>query len=102
MEWFAWVSSPEAWIALLTLTVLEIVLGIDNVVIYLGSLQQAPGALARPRAQPRPKFGDGHAYHPALFTLVGYRLDRPALQRARAGDIGTRPHPYLGRAIPAL
>lgn len=32
MEWFAWAFSPEAWIALLTLTVLEIVLGIDNVV----------------------------------------------------------------------
>ena len=27
-----WISSPEAWIALLTLTVLEIVLGIDNVI----------------------------------------------------------------------
>jgi predicted tellurium resistance membrane protein TerC len=27
-----WISSPEAWIALLTLTVLEIVLGIDNIV----------------------------------------------------------------------
>lgn len=29
---FSWVSSPEAWIALLTLAVLEIVLGIDNIV----------------------------------------------------------------------
>lgn len=27
-----WIFSPEAWIALLTLTVLEIVLGIDNIV----------------------------------------------------------------------
>ena len=27
-----WLSSPEAWIALLTLTVLEIVLGIDNII----------------------------------------------------------------------
>lgn len=27
-----WLSSPEAWISLLTLTVLEIVLGIDNIV----------------------------------------------------------------------
>ena len=27
-----WITSPEAWIALLTLTVLEIVLGIDNVI----------------------------------------------------------------------
>jgi len=28
----AWISSPEAWIALATLTILEIVLGIDNIV----------------------------------------------------------------------
>ena len=27
-----WISSPEAWIALLTLTALEIVLGIDNII----------------------------------------------------------------------
>ena len=30
--WFAWTDSPEAWIALLTLTVLELILGIDNIV----------------------------------------------------------------------
>jgi predicted tellurium resistance membrane protein TerC len=29
---FDWISSPEAWIALLTLTFLEIVLGIDNII----------------------------------------------------------------------
>ena len=28
----AWLTSPEAWIALATLTVLEIVLGIDNII----------------------------------------------------------------------
>ena len=27
-----WISSPEIWIALLTLTALEIVLGIDNII----------------------------------------------------------------------
>ena len=27
-----WIASPEAWIALFTLTVLEIVLGIDNII----------------------------------------------------------------------
>ena len=27
-----WITSPEAWIALLTLTVLEVVLGIDNII----------------------------------------------------------------------
>src|SRR5688572_17152875 len=29
---FDWLASPEAWISLVTLTVLEIVLGIDNIV----------------------------------------------------------------------
>ena len=29
MEWFA---DPQAWIALLTLTALEIVLGVDNII----------------------------------------------------------------------
>jgi predicted tellurium resistance membrane protein TerC len=45
-----WLTSPEAWIALLTLTVLEIVLGIDNVVfisILAGKLPQETQAKAR-------------------------------------------------------
>ena len=32
MEWIQWVSDPAAWGALLALTLLEIVLGVDNVV----------------------------------------------------------------------
>jgi predicted tellurium resistance membrane protein TerC len=45
-----WITSPEAWIALLTLTVLEIVLGIDNVVfisILAGKLPQEQQGKAR-------------------------------------------------------
>ena len=45
-----WISSPEAWIALLTLTVLEIVLGIDNVIfisILAGKLPQEQQGRAR-------------------------------------------------------
>jgi len=45
-----WITSPEAWIALLTLTVLEIVLGIDNVVfisILAGKLPREEQAKAR-------------------------------------------------------
>ena len=43
-----WLADPEAWIALITLTVLELVLGIDNIVfisILAGNLppdQQKP------------------------------------------------------------
>ena len=34
MEWFNfdWVSQPEAWVALITLVMLELVLGVDNVI----------------------------------------------------------------------
>ncbi|WP_291271061.1 TerC family protein [Geothrix sp.] len=46
----SWMTSPEAWIALLTLTVLEIVLGIDNIIfisILAGKLPAEKQAKAR-------------------------------------------------------
>ena len=45
-----WVASPEAWIALATLTLLEIVLGIDNIVfisVLVGRLPEAQRQRAR-------------------------------------------------------
>jgi predicted tellurium resistance membrane protein TerC len=52
MGWihFDWLADPQAWIALATLTVLELVLGIDNVVfisILAGKLPRAQQARAR-------------------------------------------------------
>src|SRR5687768_3791898 len=47
---FEWLTSPEAWIALVTLTTLEIVLGIDNIIfisILVGRLPEAQRNLAR-------------------------------------------------------
>lgn len=47
---FEWLSSPEAWIALGTLTALEIVLGIDNIIfisILVGRLPEAQRVFAR-------------------------------------------------------
>jgi predicted tellurium resistance membrane protein TerC len=32
MEWLSWIGDPNAWVSLVTLTFLEIVLGIDNVI----------------------------------------------------------------------
>jgi predicted tellurium resistance membrane protein TerC len=45
-----WITSPEAWIALLTLTVMEIVLGIDNIV-FISVLTQRLPAEQRDRAR---------------------------------------------------
>ncbi len=40
---FSWFSQPDAWAALLTLTLLEIVLGIDNIVFSIDSVITAAG-----------------------------------------------------------
>jgi len=48
---FSWFSNPEAWIALLTLCVLEIVLGIDNIVFISILVAKLP-----PEQQPRARF----------------------------------------------
>jgi predicted tellurium resistance membrane protein TerC len=45
-----WITDPQSWIALLTLTVLEIVLGVDNVIfiaILAGKLPDAQQKMAR-------------------------------------------------------
>lgn len=47
----SWVASPEAWIALLTLAVLEIVLGIDNIVFISILVDKLP-----PEQRPRGRF----------------------------------------------
>lgn len=47
---FDWVATPEAWAALATLTILEIVLGIDNIIfisILVGRLPSHQRAVAR-------------------------------------------------------
>ena len=45
-----WITSPEAWVALATLTLLEIVLGVDNIIfisILVGRLPEAQRQRAR-------------------------------------------------------
>lgn len=47
---FEWIASPDAWVALLTLTALEIVLGIDNIIfisILVGRLPEKQRQSAR-------------------------------------------------------
>ena len=66
MELFAWITEPDAWVALLTLTVLEIVLGIDNIVFISVLTGRLPKA-EQPRAR---TIGLGAA----LFMRVGLLL----------------------------
>lgn len=45
---FEWIMNPEAWVALLTLTALEIVLGIDNIILISILVSRLPTAQRQP------------------------------------------------------
>lgn len=50
IEWISWVNDPQAWITLVTLTFLEIVLGIDNIIfltILVNKVEEARRQQAR-------------------------------------------------------
>ena len=73
----SWLSDPNAWVGLLTLTALEIVLGIDNIIfisILAGKLPSARQAKAR-------KLGLGGAFVTRLLLLLSIawivKLTRP-------------------------
>jgi len=74
---FDWVSSPEIWISLLTLTVLEIVLGIDNI-IFISILS---GKLPPEQQRKARQLGLGLALITRVILLCGLawvvKLDRP-------------------------
>lgn len=49
-SWFAWINDPNAWAALFTLTAMEIVLGIDNIVfisVLVSKLPESKANVAR-------------------------------------------------------
>ncbi|HET7119585.1 MAG TPA: TerC family protein, partial [Hanamia sp.] len=46
-----WILNPEIWISLITLTVLEIVLGIDNIVFISIMAAKLPGNQQRKARQ---------------------------------------------------
>ncbi|MGA4816757.1 TerC family protein [Pseudomonas aeruginosa] len=97
-----WLTSPEIWIAFFTLTALEIVLGIDNIIMISILVGRMPKHL-----QPRTRFF-GLAL--AMVTRIllaavdhlGHAPDRRPLPPVRPGHLRTRPDPVLRRPVPAL
>ena len=72
-----WITSPEIWISLVTLTVLEIVLGIDNI-IFISILS---GKLPAEQQRKARKVGLGLALITRVLLLCGLawvvKLDKP-------------------------
>ncbi len=86
-----WLTSPEAWIALFTLTALEIVLGVDNI-IFISILV---GRLAPERRQRARVLGLGLA----MFTRIALLLSLAWMMRLTAPLFSVLGLDVTGRAL---
>ena len=102
MDLLPLLADPQVWIAFLTLTALELVLGIDNVIFISILVDRLPAGQPREGAPDRPLPGDVHAHRAAAAAVLDGRADRAAVQRRRQGHLGPRPDPDRRRALPAL
>ncbi len=93
-------TSPEAWAALLTLTALEIVLGIDNVIFLSVIVSRIPPAQAEPRAEDRPGACSHLPDRPAQCAGLVDWLDRTRFQRERGRILVARYYPDRWRPVP--
>ncbi len=88
IEWF---TNPQTWIALATLTVLEIVLGVDNVIfisILAGKLHESKRARAR-------RVG----LFLAMFMRIGLLLSLTWMIRLTRPLFSVFGHPFAGRDL---
>ena len=86
-----WLTSPETWIALLTLTALEIVLGIDNI-IFISIL-----STKLPQPQQRPARRLGLAL--AMLMRIALLLSITWVMRLSKPLFGVLDHPVSGRDL---
>lgn len=86
-----WLSDPNAWISLLTLSVLEIVLGIDNI-IFISILSGKLPADQQPRARSLGLAG-------AFVSRIGLLLSIAWVMRLTEPLFGVMSHDFSGRDI---
>src|SRR5215217_9031371 len=86
-----WISNPEIWIALATLTFLEIVLGVDNI-IFISILSGKLPARQQPRARKLGLLG-------AMVTRVLLLFSLAWIVRLTAPLFTALGHPISGRDL---
>jgi predicted tellurium resistance membrane protein TerC len=86
-----WISQPESWIALATLTVLEIVLGIDNI-IFISILSEKVREDQRARAR---RLG----LTIAMLTRIALLFSIVWVMRLTAPLFSVLRHPFSGRDL---
>ena len=87
----SWITSPEAWLGLLTLTVLEIVLGIDNI-IFISILAGKLPAGEQPRARTV-------GLTLAMVTRILLLLSLTGIMRLTRPLFSPFGHPFSGRDL---
>ncbi len=93
---FEWIMDPNAWLALGTLTILEIVLGIDNIIFLSLVVAKLPKAQQNKSSPARS--GRRHDYAPGAVGLhrLGDPLDAPAVYRVGSRHFRPRSDPAVG------
>lgn len=77
---FAWITDPNAWLALGTLTLLEIVLGIDNIIFLSLVVAKLPHSTTCSCAPSGVGGSHGYASGAAGINRLVTRLTNPLLQ----------------------
>ena len=77
-----WLADPQAWMALATLTVLEVVLGIDNIVFIAIVADKLPETQRAPGAYGWLRLGHADAHCVVILAQLGHAADCPPVCRA--------------------
>lgn len=99
---FEWITDPNAWLALGTLTILEVVLGIDNIIflsLVVAKLPKHQQARAR-----RIGLMGAMLMRLGLLASIAWvaRLTNPLFTLMDHAFFSTRSHPAVWWIIPAL
>ena len=86
-----WLTNPDIWIGLATLTALEIVLGVDNVIFISLLAGKLPTRSADAGASTWLRARDGHPHRATLFTGVDHPADTALVHHRQPGDLRARP-----------
>ncbi len=81
-------TDPQAWLAFVTLSLLEIVLGIDNIIFISILVRAAAARAAQVSAHRRPRLRHGHARGAAVLDRVAHAAGESVVPHRAAGGVG--------------
>ncbi len=99
---FLWFMQPDIWLTLITLTFLEIILGVDNIIFLSLVVAKLPLSQQNMARKLGFKLRDDYADIIADIHCVAFTYYPAAFYRADAGDFVPHLDSARGRAVPDL